>query len=337
MMEISRRARAAGGRVARAFADQCAILMYHRVVAADSDPWSLCVTPEHFAEHLQVLKDAFAVVSVRDLALALRERRLVDRTVAISFDDGYADNLHNARPLLDAAELPATIFMTTGQLGRAREFWWDELEQLLLNDRPLPEELALEFKTGTRSWHASSRRDDQSVKNMRAWEGQPGSRMALFHAIWEALLPLSSDERNAALDQLNSSIKWSPTLRPTHCVLTAEEIRVLAQDGLIDIGGHTVNHLLLTAHSESVQRREIEANRSQLRELTGKNVSCFAYPFGDHDVTATRLTRAAGFECACTTVENTVWRYSDPFRMPRFAVEDWDGDEFARRLHGQLG
>lgn len=336
-MEIARRARAAGWGIARRLADRCMILIYHRVANAEIDPWSLCVTPKHFAEHLQVLRDAYTVVTVRDLGQALRERRLVNGAVAISFDDGYADNLYNARPILKEYELPATIFMTTGQLDSAREFWWDELEQLLLNDRLLPKQLTLDLKAGERSWQTSPEPDDQRVKSVRAWEGAPGSRMVLFHTIWETLLPLPRDERNAALDQLKLSTQLSPELRPSHRCVTADEIRGIAKDDLIDIGAHTVNHLLLTAHIESVQRREIEDNKSQLEELTGKDIHCFAYPFGDHGVITTRLAREADYECACTTVENTVWRFSDPYRMPRFAVEDWGGDEFAKRLRRQLG
>jgi peptidoglycan/xylan/chitin deacetylase (PgdA/CDA1 family) len=333
-MEIAKRARIAGGRIARRFTRKGVILMYHRISGPNVDPWALCVTPKRFAEHLQVLKDASTVVSVRDFGLALHHRRLIDRMVAISFDDGYIDNLHNARPLLDAFGLPATIFVTTGNLARSREFWWDELEQVLLHDRQLPETLTLTTKAGKRSWRVPSEAHRRESRADKAWEGAPGSRMALFHEIWESMLRLPSEEQNSVLDQLRSVTEPRP--RPRHRALTAQEIQRLAQDDLIDIGAHTVNHPLLTAHSETFQRREIEGNKLQLEELTGTKISCFAYPFGDHDATTTRLAREAGFECACTTVENAVWRFSDPFRIPRLAVEDWDGDQFAKRLHGIL-
>ena len=335
-MEIAKRARMAGVRVARRIASKSLILMYHRVSSPDTDPWALCVTPEYFAEQLQVLKDTFNVVTLRDLGCALRKRRIADRTIAISFDDGYADVLHNARPALDAFDLPATVFTTTGNLTREREFWWDELEQLILNDRPLPKKLTLTINESDRSWAVSSDSSRHNMKSGRAWEGEPGSRMSLFHEIWESMLRLSSDEQNSVLDQLATLSESPPTLRRSHRSMTAEEVITLAQDGLIDIGSHTVNHPLLTAHSEGVQRQEIENNKSQLEELIGTKISCFAYPFGDHNLETARITREAGFECACTTVEDTVWRFSDPFRMPRLAVEDWNGDEFAKRLHGLL-
>jgi len=336
-MEIAKQAKMAANRAARFFANQSLVLMYHRVSVPDIDPWGLCVTPEHFAEQLQILKDAFTVVSLRDLRLALRDRRIVDRTVAITFDDGYADNLYNARPLLDTYELPATIFLTTGNITCTREFWWDELEQLLLNDRPLPHKLILATNAGEHSWDLSSEPDKQYMKTTRAWEGKPGSRMSVFHDIWESMLRLPSDEQNSVLEQLIAVSETPLTVRSSHRSLAAGEIQTLAQHGLIDIGAHTVSHPLLTAHSESVQRKEIEDSKTQLEELASTHISCFAYPFGDHNETSTRLTRELGFECACTTVENTVWRFSDPFRVPRLAVEDWNGDEFAKRLHGLFG
>jgi peptidoglycan/xylan/chitin deacetylase (PgdA/CDA1 family) len=336
-MEIAKRAGRAGGKVMRQFASKGVILMYHRVAVADTDPWALCVTPAHFAEHLQVLKRAFTVVTVRDLARSLRLRRIVDRTIAISFDDGYADNFQNARPLLDDHDLPATIFMTSGNLERSREFWWDELEQMLLNDRPLPAKLTLATLAGERSWHVDPGPGVEKSKTMRAWEGKPGSRMALYHEIWEWMLRLPSEEQNRVLDQLMEATASHATLRPSHRSVTADEIQKIADDGLIEIGGHTVNHPMLSAHSATVQRQEIENNKSQLEDLTGTRITCFAYPFGDHDATTVRLAREAGFECACTTVDNTVWRFSDPFRMPRIAVEDWDGDQLAKRLHELLG
>jgi peptidoglycan/xylan/chitin deacetylase (PgdA/CDA1 family) len=49
--------------------------------------------------------------------------------VAITFDDGYADLLANAKPLLERADVPATAFVVAGGLGRP--FWWDELAALL--------------------------------------------------------------------------------------------------------------------------------------------------------------------------------------------------------------
>src|SRR5438552_1883786 len=101
------------------------ILLYHRIADWETDPQLLCVTPKHFTEHLEILKELGPIVSFSQL-------NHTDRASIITFDDGYADNLHNAKPILQCQDVPATVFIATGQVGQTTEFWWDELERLLL-------------------------------------------------------------------------------------------------------------------------------------------------------------------------------------------------------------
>ena len=75
------------------------ILMYHRVAAPALDPWSLSVSPRHFAEQVEALRRHRTVLSLRQLVLDLAEGRLRPGAAAITFDDGYADNLHAALPV----------------------------------------------------------------------------------------------------------------------------------------------------------------------------------------------------------------------------------------------
>src|SRR5262245_40538012 len=119
------------------------ILMYHRVADVPADPWGLCVTPQHFAEHMQVLGSCSRPVRLQELTDALATDTVADRTVVVTLDDGYADNLYNARPLLFEHGIPATVFITTGNIGSSHEFWWDELEYLTLHPGILPEKLEL--------------------------------------------------------------------------------------------------------------------------------------------------------------------------------------------------
>ncbi len=88
-------------------------LLYHRVNCLTPDPWTLCVSPAHFSEHLEVIA------------------RLSPRPV-ITFDDGYADNLHQALPLLEKYDVEARFFIVSGALGKTTEMWWDALERLYL-------------------------------------------------------------------------------------------------------------------------------------------------------------------------------------------------------------
>ena len=117
------------------------ILMYHRVAPAGIDPWRLLVTPEHFAEHLEVLRRTTTPLPLRRLVAEYASGRLPERAVAVTFDDGYVDNLTVAMPLLAAADISATVYVATGNTGTAREFWWDALTRALLLPTVLPSEL----------------------------------------------------------------------------------------------------------------------------------------------------------------------------------------------------
>jgi peptidoglycan/xylan/chitin deacetylase (PgdA/CDA1 family) len=104
------------------------ILLYHRVAEMGSDPWALCVSPCHFAEHLEVLQKLGCTVRLQQLNQTLQSGKRPERQVAITFDDGYADNLHLGKPLLESYEIPATIFLATGYMVQEREFWWGRIK-----------------------------------------------------------------------------------------------------------------------------------------------------------------------------------------------------------------
>src|SRR3989344_2957961 len=91
------------------------ILLYHRVASVKDDPLSLSVSPETFSEHLKFLKENFNVVSLKEIADMIRNKNLKNKSVAITFDDGYVDNLQNALPILEQNQIPATIFVTSNK------------------------------------------------------------------------------------------------------------------------------------------------------------------------------------------------------------------------------
>ncbi|MDL2283922.1 polysaccharide deacetylase family protein [Oxalobacter sp. OttesenSCG-928-P03] len=101
------------------------ILLYHRVDMVNLDPQHLCVPPKIFAEHLAFLKQNYEVISLPRLVERVKHRALTGREAVITFDDGYRDNFINALPILERYELPATIYVTTGQLGQRASFAWD--------------------------------------------------------------------------------------------------------------------------------------------------------------------------------------------------------------------
>ena len=107
------------------------ILLYHRVTHLPNDRWSIAVTPEHFDEHMALVRRRSNVVPLSGLDAALAAPNARTMTIAVTFDDGYADNLYEALPILQRHDVPATVFVASDPIVRAREFWWDDLERLV--------------------------------------------------------------------------------------------------------------------------------------------------------------------------------------------------------------
>ena len=318
------------------------VLLYHRISRFRPDPQLLSVTPEHFAEHLEVIAEEYVPVRLADLAGADREAGAPARALAVTFDDGYADNLDSAKRLLERSGLPATVFVTSGYVRRGRPFWWDELERLLLRPGSLPGALTLEVAGETLRWELG---DDSEYTPARFAERvgwnvlerrDPGPRQRIYRELCARLRTLDDPAREAVLAELRS-VAWIADTAETELPrpLTVGELRRLAEGGLIEIGAHTVTHPVLAQLRPHEQRAEVEGSKDELEAVLARPVTSFAYPYGtqaDFDETTVRLVREAGFRHAWTSTPGGLDGEADPLRLPRLVVRDWSGDGLARRL-----
>lgn len=317
------------------------ILIYHRVNEVMTDPQLLCVSPKNLAEQLDVLQKNFKPVRLQHLAQTFQDRLHPRRMVAITFDDGYADNLHNAKPLLERYEVPATIFVTTGYVGARREFLWDELDRLLLQPGTLPEKLELEIHGKLHEWNLgpATHYSQDAYQYHRSWNvlngTNSGPRQKLYHSLCTQLSTLSTEEIQDVLGKLRIWAKTHPIGRLSHRILRDEEISQLDASDFVEVGSHTVSHPNLSSLPVYVQRTEIKTSKQYLEDIVGHPVTTFSYPYGsqaDYTANTVKIVQASGFECACSNFADVVWRGSDRFQLPRVLVRNWDGDEFTKQL-----
>ena len=307
------------------------IFGFHRIGAFEHDPFGLSVTPEHFAEHLQVLRSIGRPRSLAQMQRAVLSNSIEDRSVCVTFDDGYADNLLTALPLLEKFEVPASIFVIPGAVGSPRELWWDELERVLLEPPSLPEELTILVEGRTRNFRLLP-----GATALR--EGSPRetpervARMALFEEIHAVLKALPDDSAADVTSQIALWAGVNLTARPSRRLLSWDEVRALDRSDLIEIGAHTVSHLNLSSSPVDRQYLEIDRSRSMLEEQLGHPVSAFAYPYGLYSATTPVLVEAAGFACACTTRPAPVDSAVGLFEMPRVIIKDCGGAALMRHL-----
>lgn len=295
------------------------ILGYHRVSENENDIYSTCVRPDNFAEQMAVLRQQANPISLDKLIEDLKRGTLPQKAVVVTFDDGYADNLYQAKPILEKFEIPVTLFVASEYIGR--HFWWDEAACLLQDADILPPELSLQVNGESITWQVSENPD----------------RSFLVEKVYRYLLGLTPKQRRQALDQLILQI--DPTYDQYNCgvrALTPQELVDFASDDLVTIGAHSVTHPFLASLSREAQRQEIEQSKQDLEGLLGQPVNSFSYPNGSSNEITRALIREAGYTSACTSDNDVANLGSDLFNLPRFWVPDQTGSKFSSWLNWWL-
>jgi peptidoglycan/xylan/chitin deacetylase (PgdA/CDA1 family) len=327
--------RALFGRVANRLRPRPArplILMYHRVAAPRVDPWELAVPPDVFAAQLDVLRTTRVPLPMSRFVARARRGALPARAVAVTFDDGYADTLREARPRLAAAGVPATLFLATAFVGQALEYWWDEIARVILErNEPLDAVVTIDRDVVRLALPSAADAAGESA-GWRASEPPRTARERLYFDIWQRLRLLRAPELDASMRSLRAVLGPSDP-RAGDLPMDAGEVGRLARDPLFEIGGHTASHPVLPALTPAERRRDIRDGKAACERLIGRSALGFAYPHGANDADSRAAVAECGFDWACTTragwVPNVV---REPFALPRLAVGNWDAATFARVL-----
>ncbi|MEE3850229.1 polysaccharide deacetylase family protein [Gordonia sp. LSe1-13] len=309
------------------------VLMYHRICAEVCDPWAICVTPEAFAEQMAVLADARAAVDLGAFTDDTAYTR-AGRQIAVTFDDGYVDNMTAALPVLERYEIPATLFLVGRAVGRTREFWWDAVDRAVLHDAALPEVLHFPFGSGPQTYtlHEAAGATVTNAGWRADGHDRPTPRQRLFRTLWDAIVVLEPAEQDAAVDHL---LAWAgrPVEAPAaRRPMDAEQFARFAAHPLITVGSHTLDHASLTDLTPEMQTEQIVEGHRRVAELADSRVTRFSYPFGRFDRSAIRTVGELGVELACTSVPLPATLADDRRVLPRLHATDMDGDRFARWL-----
>lgn len=289
-------------------------LMYHRIAAPGGRD-----EPAGFGVERGVPVDVFEAQirflvrhfrSARASDLALRPESFTGPAFAITFDDGYADNLHLAAPVLEKYRVPATVFVSSGFVGTDRRFWWEQLGALIRETRvSVVEPCAIDSTLGDR-WGLPERlslRDEPSRERAHWLLSQALMRtpapeiQTLLSGLAAALdVPLRAEERDAPL------LDWG-------------QVRELRRRGF-DIGSHGHTHANLGLADPALAEREVRVSVERISAEIDAPVEIFAYPYGgpEHRCSASvEAVRRAGVGGAFTTELGTLTPEADRFALPR--------------------
>lgn len=307
--------RAAGNSIAprKAGAGRLCVLNYHRILATpdpllDSEP-----DVAAFDWQMQLLKQCFNVLPLHEATRLLAAGRMPPRAVAISFDDGYRSIHDLAMPILVRHGLPATVFVTTGHMHDDGSMWNDMILEAI---RRLPATPL-----------------DLSVLGLPVYPmATTAERKQTTGALTELCKYMPLRERTQFTDRLQGLA--GVNLRQD-LMLTADMLRTLASNN-IEIGGHTVNHPILTRIDDDMAEHEIADNKAQLESIIGQPLRLFAYPNGkrptDYDERHIAMVARAGYDAAFTTVGRAATAAYSAYEIPRRRPWDATPLRFSVRL-----
>lgn len=298
----------------------CRVLLYHRVVNYTTDPQLLCVKPENFDSQIGYLRSEFNLLGVEEFfSIISNGQKFPDKSILLTFDDGYADNLNFALPILEKHSAQALFYICPGNFETDREFWWDEIERHILLSANFPEQFKLDI-------------DGKQFSS----SGEIVERMKLYHDLLPVLRNMGFKQRDAIIEEIASQTgNTSP--RESHRSMTWPELISMSLSNSAVIGAHTVHHPSLNFCSPEEQRKEIEVSKLLLEEKLNKNIEHFSYPFGtknDFSDVTKDLVKDVGFRMASANFPYIANRKSDLFAIPRFLIRDWELPEFIQQLNG---
>jgi peptidoglycan/xylan/chitin deacetylase (PgdA/CDA1 family) len=292
------------------------ILGYHRIAETDYDPFQLCVSPQNFRRHLEELRRRARPTRLSVLVQEVREGAVTHGAVALTFDDAYRDTLDVVQPILAEFDFPATIFVPTGALGR--EQWWDRLQRLLRGAEAISRPLNLQIGNVEFRWAGSPKPEDP---NEKARPVEPWERLLM--EVYRILLLAGDKDREAALTEVSDWAGTGSAHGSVARVVTADELRELADSPLIEIGCHSVSHPMMAELPKAMVEREARVSRSHLKDLLGERVYFFSYPNGSRNAETDQVVREAGFLAACASHNDVVTGRSNLFHLPRFWPADF--------------
>jgi len=294
------------------FRNRLIILSYHRVIPVIDPLFPGLTTVDEFDMHLRVLAKYFRVFTLSEALSLLDAKELPARSVAITFDDGYADNATEALPLLNRYGMKATFFIATKFI--AGELMW--------NDRIIE---SIRNCKGT-----SLSLEDLGLSHFAI--GNLESRRSAIDALLAQLKHVPEPERSMKVQEVVTATR---SALPDRIMMSEDQLNMLVHAGM-EIGAHTVSHPILAKQPEKDAEFEISESRNVLRKLLGVPVRSFAYPNGrtgvDYTETHVKFARNAGFGAAVSTQTGVVDCTTDRYQLPRYGVWDQKSWKFALRL-----
>jgi peptidoglycan/xylan/chitin deacetylase (PgdA/CDA1 family) len=288
------------------------VLTYHGVMQSTDGPdaWlnRNMVDTETFRWQMRYLARTSTCMTLGQAVARLRHGLpLRPNSVVVTFDDGFKNNYTQAFPVLMECGVPATIFLTTGHIGRGMHLLWTERVARLINGMKRPV-VRLDLGDEPRLW----------------WLRSEAEREQTASAILKLLkrLPIGLREDKIAELVKQADREEPPTAAERYEFLTWDDARAMTAAG-IEFGSHTVHHPVLSTLDARQRLEEVVSSKETIERELRQSCRVFSYPnggVGDFGDTDRRVLRQVGYAGAATQIPGFNDLATDPFALRRINI-----------------
>lgn len=299
------------------------ILYGHNVVPLDIERKSLFdrlgfMDVAEFEEKLALMKSHATMLSLEDALARLDSGDIPANALVLTFDDGYTDKIQRILPLLKKYDASAAMYLSSGFMDDAQTFWFNRLIECVCRAK-------------TPSFTFSGDGKTYPV------ESDAGKADAI-DAVARFVKTVPDRRKHELLGEIEKAVSYDPAknkrLLP---MLSWNDVKALAAEPLVTLGGHTITHPILTRMSDAEAFNEIKEGAEQIYRNAGVRVKHFAYPNGrpsDYNQAMRDFIENSGFESAAATLPGENDRDTDRYQLRREGFDSEPLYRFGLRMVG---
>lgn len=280
------------------------ILVYHSVVDSLDNPFykKNQIEKKVFEKHLRILRNKFNVTSLGAYSESLKnkENSKVQKSVILTFDDGYGDNFSNSYGLLLKHKIPATIFLTTDFIDKKSVPLPDIISYVYnkYQNSPILRKIISKLNPGSKNQNLNASLIDRFIENTSS---------------------MSPKQRTQVSNSLMSGHKLNKNFFDD-LMLNWEQVKDMDSSGLVTFGSHSKTHPVLSKLAKKESYNEIASSKRRIERWLKKDVRLFSFPYGNENCFSEReieILKAAGYDCAVTWINGMNNSDSNPFMLKR--------------------
>ena len=256
------------------------ILMYHGVSLKDLSKLNRRhLDTDQFEEHLIYFTKNFSILSMPEIVD--QKEKGEKPFIALTFDDGYANNLMNALPLLEKYNVPATFFIPALLIDKSDAILYADKVDIV---RSLTKEKELIFHN-------------------RAFpvNGKIVMRDEFFgKGIYDLLQNLPTQELQRSMKNFCTRYNFNDSLKEINSegykLMDTKQLKQLADSPMVTIGSHAYSHYALDTCSNQEIENELKNSKVKLEACIQKEITSIAYPYGIYNKRIISLSKEAGYK-----------------------------------------